>query len=316
MGESSPTVSVVVPVFNAERSLDELIARIAGLGASSRVIEIILVDDGSADRSWEVIQALASAHPLVVGVALSRNYGQHPALLAGIQRAKGDLIVTMDDDLQHRPEDIRLLVDAVAGGADLAYGRAIVEEHGIYRNLTSRAAKGAIAAAAGGDIARLASGFRCFPGEFRAVLLEPRGPYVSLDVLLSWIAREVVGVPVQMDQRRYGTSNYSTAKLVRHGLNMVLGFSTAPLRMVSYMGVLVGLLGAVLLLFVLIRYVLVGSTVPGFAFVASMVALFSGVQLLALGIIGEYMARLYVGAIKRPAYVVRAVVETRNERRR
>jgi hypothetical protein len=117
-----------------------------------------------------------------------------------------------------------------------------------------------------------------------------------------------VGIPVTMDERRYGASNYSTARLVRHALNMVFGFSTAPLRVVSYVGALAGLLGAALLVFILLRYAFVGSTVPGFAFVGSMVALFSGVQLLALGIIGEYLARLYAGAIKRPAYLVRSVV--------
>lgn len=306
-GEAA-TVSVVVPVFNGALSIRELVDRLLAVASDANIIEIILVDDASPDDSWAVISSLAEESDHVLGVGLTRNYGQHAALLAGIEIASGDLIVTMDDDLQHRPEDVPTLVAAIAGGADLAYGCSVVEEHGAFRNLTSRGAKGAIAAAAGSEIASMASGFRCFVARDKAILIQPRGPYISLDVLLSWVCRTVVAVPVTMDQRRYGQSNYTFKRLVRHAFNMLFGFSTAPLRLVSYAGVAVGFMGALLLAFVIVRYFAAGSTVPGFAFLASMVALFSGVQLLALGVIGEYLARMYAGSLRRPAYVVRVII--------
>ena len=304
------SVSVVVPVYNGAQSLGELVDRLVsvlGRSGTGDLLEIILVDDASPDGSWATISALVAGSPVVKGVALARNAGQHAALLAGIAESTGDVVVTMDDDLQHRPEDVPALLAALDPDVDLVYGRSVVEEHGMFRNVTSRLAKGAIATAAGSDIARLVSGFRCFPGRHRSILTEPRGPYVSLDVLLSWVSRRVVGVPVKMEKRRYGTSNYSVRPLVRHALNMLFGFSTAPLRFVSITGVFVALIGLGLLAFVVVRWALGDSGVPGFAFLASMIALFSGFQILTLGILGEYFARMYATSLRRPAYVLRSV---------
>ncbi len=299
-------VSVVIPVFNAALSLPELISRLTVIHGSGIIHEVILVDDASRDDSWTVIRLMAAEHTFVQGIALAQNAGQHAALLAGIQEATGDVIVTMDDDLQHRPEDISVLLGALTPGIDLVYGRSVEEEHGALRNVTSRLAKGAIAAAAGAEAARLASGFRCFRSDHKAVLTEPRGPYVSLDVLLSWVSARTIGVPVTMEARRYGSSNYTTRRLIRHAINMLFGFSTAPLRAVSYAGFGVALLGLVLLLVVVVRALVGDSAVPGFAFTVSIVAVFSGVQLTALGVLGEYMARLYATSLKRPASVLRA----------
>ena len=308
----SRSVSVVVPVYNGSRSIDELVDRLVvvlGRDGTCDLLEVILVDDASNDDSWRVIQGLAERCPAVRGIALARNAGQHAALLAGIAATGGDVVVTMDDDLQHRPEDVPALVRALGSDVDLVYGRSVVEEHGVFRNVSSRVAKGAIAAAAGSEIARLSSGFRCFPGHYRAALTVPRGPYISLDVLLSWVSRRVVAVPVTMEPRRYGTSNYSVSRLARHALNMLFGFSTAPLRVISVTGFVVALLGLGLLLFVLVRWAIGDSGVPGFAFLASMVALFSGFQILTLGILGEYFARMYATSLRRPAYVIRSATD-------
>jgi glycosyltransferase involved in cell wall biosynthesis len=311
--EAPPCVSVVIPVFNGARSLEELVARLSQVAAETNIVEIVLVDDCSRDDSWLVIQKIAEKNPSVTGVALARNAGQHPALLAGIAHTTGDVIVTMDDDLQHRPEDIPVLLASLTVGVDLVYGRSTVEEHTHFRNLTSRISKRLIAAAAGSDAAELASGFRCFRATHRDILVEPRGPYVSVDVVLSWVTRQVVGAPVVMDPRRYGSSNYTVGRLMRHALNMLFGFSTAPLRFVSYVGAVLSLVGLGLLVFVLVNALATSEGVPGFAFVASMVALFSGFQIAALGILGEYMARLYADALQRPAYVVRSMATASRE---
>ncbi len=309
MTASQPLVSVVVPVYNGARSITELVDRLAALANNVGIHEIILVDDASSDESWAVIGTLAAANSRIRGVALAQNSGQHAALLAGIAKSNGDVIITMDDDLQHRPEDIPVLLEALRPDVDLVYGQSVVEEHGLFRNVTSRASKAAIAFAAGSDAARLASGFRCFRSTHRAVLIEERGSYVSLDVLLSWVCRSVIAVPVTMEERRYGASNYTPSRLVRHAVNMLFGYSTAPLRLVSYVGFAVALFGIALLVFVVLRSVIGDSGVPGFAFIASMIALFSGFQIAVLGIFGEYMARLYTKALRRPAYIVRATID-------
>ena len=310
---TGPAVSVVVPVYNGAPSLPELVERLFAVfdAAPFRLAEIVLVDDASADNSWGVIERLAADQPLVRGLALARNFGQHAALLAGIAECTGDVIVTMDDDLQHLPEEIPALLVGLTPDSDLVYGRAVEEEHTAFRNLTSRGAKWAVSAASGSEVARNVSGFRAFRAWLIPGLLAQHGPYVSLDVLLSWLTQRIGAVPVVMDQRRYGSSNYDVRRLIRHALTMLFGFSTVPLRVASYVGLALGLIGGLLFVFVIIQYLLSSSEVPGFAFLASAITAFSGAQLLALGVIGEYVARLYAGSTGRPAYVTRDVTPSR-----
>jgi glycosyltransferase involved in cell wall biosynthesis len=302
------TVSVVIPVYNGAKSLPELIERLNAVRAeadSFSLAEIILVDDASSDASWAVVTELAERHTWVSGIALARNFGQHPAILAGLGACSGHVIVTMDDDLQHRPEQISALVAGLTPDVDLVYGRSIDEEHRFFRNVTSRVAKWAVSAAASSGVAKNVSGFRAFRSWLVPTLQTQSGPFVSLDVALSWATQRIRPVRIVMDQRRYGASNYTLSRLVRHALTMLFGFSTVPLRIVSWLGLVIGLLGGLLFAFVVIRYAVAGNSVPGFAFLASTVAMFSGAQLLALGVIAEYIARLYAGAIGRPAFVTR-----------
>jgi undecaprenyl-phosphate 4-deoxy-4-formamido-L-arabinose transferase len=302
------SVSVVIPVYNGGPSLPDLVSRVTAMSAASPdldVIEIILVDDASPDNSWAVIEDLAEHNPVVRGVALARNFGQHAALLAGILETSADVIVTMDDDLQHLPEEIPRLVAGLTPGVDLAYGRSIKEEHGAYRNVSSRFAKWAVSAAAGSEVAKLTSGFRAFRGWLRTGLAQRTSPYVSLDVILSWMTDRIVPVPVEMQQRQHGQSNYTFGRLLRYALTMLFGFSTVPLRLVSYLGLIVGGLGGIMFIWVVVQYLLPGSHVPGFAFLASAIAVFSGVQLVSLGILGEYVARLYSGSLGHPPFVER-----------
>lgn len=311
-----PTVSVVIPVYNGAKSLPELIERldiVRNAEDSFSLVEVILIDDASSDGSWEVVTKLAEQHDWVLGITLARNFGQHPAILAGLGACTGEVIVTMDDDLQHRPEQIPALVAGLAPDVDLVYGRAIDEEHRFFRNVTSRVAKWTVSAAAGSSVAKNVSGFRAFRSWLVPTLQTQNGPFVSLDVVLSWATQRIRPVSIVMDQRRYGASNYTLSRLIRHALTMLFGFSTVPLRIVSWLGLMIGLLGGLLFAFVVIRYAFAGNSVPGFAFLASTVAMFSGAQLLALGVIAEYIARLYAGANGRPAFVTRDHVGGRKD---
>lgn len=299
-------ISIVIPVYQAAGSLTELHRRlVAVFGPAETLIEIILVDDGSRDASWAVIQGLAAADARVRGLRMSRNYGQHNALLCGIRAAQGAVIVTLDDDLQHPPEALPRLLARLDEGCDVVYGPPEQEQHGLLRNLASRITKWALEGAMGTANARQVSALRVFRTVLRDAFADYRSPTVNIDVLLTWATTRFAAVPVPHAPRQGGASGYTPRKLVRHALNMLTGFSTRPLQLASLMGFIFALFGLVILAYVLIRWLLQGSAVPGFAFLASIIAIFSGAQLLALGIIGEYLARMHARTMERPPYVVR-----------
>jgi glycosyltransferase involved in cell wall biosynthesis len=297
-------VSVVVPVYNSESTLGPLAARLQAVKARAGIIELILVNDGSRDRSWAVIQELAAAHDWIYGMDLMRNYGQHNALLAGIRAALGDIVVTMDDDLQNPPEELPRLLETLDQGYDVVYGAPDAEQHGAFRNLASRITKIVLQGAMGAETARNVSAFRAFRTRLRDAFREYRGPYVSIDVLLTWGTTRFTAIRVKHFPRAAGASNYTVRKLVTHAFNMMTGFSTAPLQLASLVGFVFTLFGLGILAVVLIRYLMNGASVPGFPFLASIIAIFAGAQLFALGIIGEYLARLHFRMMDRPTYTV------------
>lgn len=301
-----PSVSVVVPVYNSEGTLADLVAGLAReLPRLASAWEIILVNDGSRDGSWSVIGTLAREYPTVRGVDLMRNYGQHNALLAGIRLAQHELVVTMDDDLQHPPSQLPPLLARLAEGADVVYGVPAEEQHGLFRDLASQATKLVLQHAMGADIARRISAFRIFRTELRAAFADFGGAFVSIDVLLTWATTRFAAVTVEHHPRRVGQSAYTLRKLITHTLNMVTGFSTLPLQLASLIGFAFTLLGLGVLAYVVGRYFIHGGSVPGFPFLASIVAIFSGAQLFALGIIGEYLARAHFRLMDKPSYAIR-----------
>lgn len=301
------SLSVVVPVFNGEASLPLLIQRLEPvLAALGVAYEAILVNDGSRDRSWEAICELAAGRKWVLGVNLMRNYGQHNALLCGIREARGDVIVTIDDDLQNPPEEIWKLLARLDQGYDVVYGTPLKEQHGFLRNAASQITKMTLQSAMGTKIARQVSAFRAFRAGLRAASERYQGPSLSLDVLLTWATTRFSSVPVRHEERRTGTSNYTLPKLVAHTFNMMTGFSTLPLRIGSLIGFAFTLFGLGVLVYVVGRYLVQGAAVHGFAFLASLIAIFSGVQLFTLGMIGEYLARMHFRMMERPTYVVRS----------
>jgi undecaprenyl-phosphate 4-deoxy-4-formamido-L-arabinose transferase len=299
------SVSFVVPVFRSRESLAELCERIgATMGQQGRDYEIVLVEDCGGDGSWDAIMGLAAANPRVRGFRLARNFGQHNALLCGIREARGETIVTLDDDLQHPPEEIPKLLAHLGKGHDVVYGVPEHERHGLWRAAASQITKIVLRRAMGAETARNISAFRAFPTRLREGFAAFEGPIVSIDVLLTYGASRFGMLRVRHAPRAYGRSNYTLAKLTRHAMNMVTGFSTLPLRLASWIGFGLTLFGAVLLLYVVIRFLIQGGVVPGFSFLASAIAIFSGAQLFALGIMGEYLARMFERSAGRPSYLV------------
>ncbi|WP_248963962.1 glycosyltransferase family 2 protein [Sphaerisporangium perillae] len=301
------SVSVVIPCYRSAQSLPELVTRLtAVLRDMSVPHEVILVVDGSPDDTWKVAADLAGRFGAVRALHLSRNYGQHNALVAGIREAEFDVVVTMDDDLQHPPEQIPLLLAALEGDRlDLVYGVPHEEEHGALRSLASRSVKTAMSSALGFRTARMISAFRAFRTHLRHGFEGFAGPHASVDVALSWATTRVGSVKVHMDQRRHGPSNYTLRMLLRHTANMLFGYSAVPLRVASYLGFMVGVFGLFLGGSVLWNFAVGNTTVVGFTSLASMITLFSSAQLIAVGVLGEYVGRLHSSGMGRPMYVVR-----------
>ncbi|MCX7608930.1 MAG: glycosyltransferase family 2 protein [Anaerolineales bacterium] len=303
------SLSLVIPVYNSAAILPTLIARLeAVLPQIAQEYEVILVNDGSPDNSWQVIRRLAENRPWLRGILLMRNYGQHNALLAGIRAAQGEVIITMDDDLQHPPEEIPKLLAELKKGYDVVYGVPQAETHGLLRNLASRFLKWLMGVTLEIPHIPRSGAFRAFRTQVREAFLDYRSQFVSIDVLLSWGTNRFGFVTVRHDPRLVGKSTYTFQKLVRHTFNMLTGFSTLPLRLASLLGFAFTLFGLTVLIYVLGRYLLEGSSVQGFPFLASIIALFSGVQLFAIGIFGEYLARMYFRLMGRPPSVTRETI--------
>ena len=304
------SISAIVPVYNSQNSLRTLIDRLEPvLRQVSDDFEIILVDDGSRDSSWEIIHLLAQGNRRIRGLNMMRNYGQHNALLAGIRAARKEIIVTLDDDLQNPPEEIPRLLERIEGGYDVVYGYPEQERHGFWRDLASQMTKIALRSAMGVETARRVSPYRIFRTQIRDAFAEYRSPHVSIDALLSWGTTRFNAIPVRHDARTVGVSNYTFRKLISHALNMVTGFTILPLQLSSVVGFGFTLFGFVVFAYVLLRFFVAGGSVPGFPFLASVIAIFSGAQLFALGILGEYLARVHFRLMDRPPYTIREHVE-------
>jgi glycosyltransferase involved in cell wall biosynthesis len=303
------SVSVVVPVYNSAATLRELVARLeAVLADAGAEHEVLLVNDFSRDESWSRITELAADDPRVRGLDLMRNYGQHAATLAGIRAARGDVVVTIDDDLQNPPEEIPKLLDKLGDGFDVVYGVALTGDRGLLRNALTWLAKLALRIAIGPNLPTNVSGYRAFQTNLRNAFDDFRSPFVSVDVLLSWGTSRFASIPVRHEPRREGGSGYTYGALATHALNVLTGFTVRPLRVVSLIGLATMVFGVGVLVYVLVYFFAHHGDVPGFPFLASIIAIFAGAQLLSLGTIGEYIARMHTRLMGRPPYTVRREV--------
>ena len=300
-------LSVVVPIYKGETFVKPLVAElIRTLPAFSENYEIILVNDGSPDQSWQLIQDLTRKHPCVRGIRMMRNYGQHNATLCGVRAARYEVVVTMDQDLQHPPGEIPQLLEKLAEGYDVVYGSPRKLPQSLWRNVMTASIKWILAKVIGLPSVHNVSAFRAFRTHLREAFVNFQSPSLILDVLLSWGTTRFTSVPVNIAPAE--RSNYSFTMLVRTATLILIGYSTLPLRIASWIGFGMTLFGLGVFIYVLVVYFTAGSP-PGFPFLASMIALVSGAQLFALGIFGEYLARMFDRSMDRPPYVIEEMTE-------
>lgn len=298
-------VSIVVPVYRTTTTLRELTHRIGEVVTQLGVeYEVVLVDDGSGPATWAVIRDISEADPAVRGLRLGRNVGQHNALLAGVRDARFDVVVTMDDDLQNPPEEIPSLLDALVPGVDVVYGAPRVVAQAKWRSNGSLLARGLMASALGAVNASKISSFRVFRTSLREAFTADLGPAVSLDALLTWGTASFTSVEVEHHERSEGNSNYTVRSLIRFAVDTATGYSSKPLKVATTLGLATALFGLCVFVYVIGRVLVTGVAVPGFAFLASIISIFAGVQLVALGVIGEYLARMHFRIMRQPTYLV------------
>jgi glycosyltransferase involved in cell wall biosynthesis len=307
-------LSIVVPVYRGETTLDPVVAELAALtgrqttsgGLDWRVAEVVLVWDCGPDRSDETIRRLAAAHEWVRPVYLSRNFGQHPATLAGMASSGGDWVVTLDEDGQQDPRHIPEMLDrAYEDHTQLVYGvPSNPPPHGAMRNVASKLAKRVfVRFLAGGDGTEFSS-YRLVLGEVARSVSAYAGAGVFLDVALGWVVGRTASWPVQSRTEGRPAGNYSWRRLSSHFWRLVVSSGTRPLRLVSALGFTIGAFGVLLSVFYVVRRLANDITVQGWTSVMVAQLLVGGAILFSLGVIAEYVGAALKAALGRPLYVI------------
>jgi undecaprenyl-phosphate 4-deoxy-4-formamido-L-arabinose transferase len=304
----TPSLSLVIPVYGSEPVLPELVRRLQAMfdqqGRPSGDYELILVCDCSPDRSWAVIRSLAKQYPWVRGILLRMNAGQHNALMAGFSKARGRVIVTMDDDLQHAPEDIPLLLAELAQGRDMVYARFKSRKHAGWKVAGSRLNDLVAGYLMNKPKGLYLSPFRAMTADIRDDILRYQGPYVYVDGLILSVTRNIGTVDVDHHERYAGDSGYSLRKSISLWLKMATNFSIVPLRITSFVGLCFAGVGFILALVLIIQKLTLDRMPIGWSSLIVTVLIVGGVQLLALGMLGEYLGRVLLILNSRPQYVV------------
>lgn len=317
-GSSRPLdLSVVIPVYNSAQTLERLVEELLGqLDALEVDYEIVFVDDSSPDTSWDVLQRVQAAHSeRVQCIQLMRNFGQHNALMCGFRHTRGQYIVTMDDDLQNPPAEVRRLWDEIQKtGADLVYGAYDSKQHASLRNFGSTLVNFFFRRVFG--LAVTVTSFRIFRRELLEAILPYSLNFAYIDGLFAWNTRRIGSVPVQHHPRQVGRSGYSIGKLLMLSFNLFTNFSLLPLQTVSMIGFLFAAGGLALALCYLVLYLRGDILVLGYASTIIAILVLGGVQLLSLGIIGEYVGRLHLNVNRMPQYTIRHILPAESVARR
>ncbi len=297
-------ISIVVPVYRSEATLRELYSRVAkAVEPIDRHFELILVEDCGGDNSWQVIQEIARDDLRVRGIQLSRNFGQHAATICGFSHARGEWVITLDDDLEQVPEFIPRLYKKACEGYDLVYGIYPERTHTCWRNISSKVARWLFNKAIP-SLNYVYTSFRCIRGNLARHLVNFDSPFPFVDGYLSWLTNRYDTVEVEHGTRAHGVSNYTLKKLITHTVNIFVTFSDLPLRMASWIGLVTFMIGMSWLAIIVARFFFGGISVSGYASTMAGILLFGGVQLLVLGIFGEYLGRMNFKSSRKPLFLI------------
>lgn len=309
--ETTATVSIVIPVYNESANLDILWGRLQAV--ASRLDsdwEIIFVDDGSSDDSLARLRAIADGCPQVRVVELARNFGQHAALLAGFRESRGDVVVTLDADLQNPPEEIPRLLAAIAEGNDVAGGWRAERQDQAYRRFASRLHNRITSLIVGVPMHDYGCMLRAYRRHIIDTVIDCDEKAAFIPALANSFAKRVTEIEVGHDERAGGESKYNLFKLAQLSLNLLTGFSLLPIQAVSMTGILIAFLGIAFGIFLFGHRLIYGPQQEGAVWTLfAVLFFFLGLLFLAVGLLGEYIGRIYQEVRRRPTYLVRAVHE-------
>lgn len=302
-------LSVVVPCFNEADGLSELVSRLTAAceGCAGKDYEIILVNDGSSDGTWQVILELSHIRPQIVGVDLARNHGHQLALTAGLTVTRGERILVIDADLQDPPELLPKMMAELDGGGDVAYGqRSYRDGETWFKRASATFFYRLLRCLTDEQIPADSGDFRLMKRKVLEVLLSMPEQHRFIRGMVAWIGFRQVAIPYKRAPRFAGTTKYTLRKMLRFATDAITGFSVAPLRLSLHFA-----LGSIAVAFLLSLYATVmwlrGTTAPGWASIAIIVLAFGSVQMLCLGIMGEYLGRIYTQSKQRPLFIIRSI---------
>jgi undecaprenyl-phosphate 4-deoxy-4-formamido-L-arabinose transferase len=306
----APALSVVIPIFNEAPNLEDLYDRLTRtLKTLGRPYELLFVDDGSRDGSMDLLRLFHARDPTIRVIRFNRNYGQHAAVLAGMERARGDVVVTIDGDLQNPPEEIPTLLDRMDAGHDVVGGWRVSRRDPLVRRLLSSVINRVISATVGVRMRDHGCMLRAYRREVVEQILRCQEVSTFIPALANTFAASAAEVPVRHEARREGRSRYGLLRLLRLNFDLLTGFSLLPIQTVSLAGIAVAVLGVAFGLFLGVRRLLIGPEVEGVFTLFAILFFLVGLQILALGLIGEYVARIYQEVRRRPRYVVAELLE-------
>jgi undecaprenyl-phosphate 4-deoxy-4-formamido-L-arabinose transferase len=301
-------LSIVVPVYRSAACLPELTRRVRDeVSRRFRDCELILVNDDSPDDSWDVIVRLTCEYPFVVGVNLRRNVGQDNAIMAGLRVATGDVIVIMDDDLQHDPADIAALYEQIQDGRDVAYARFDHKRQALWKNLGSWFNDRVATITLGKPRDVYMSPFKAIRREVAEEIAKYEGPYPYVDGLIFTVTSNLTQVPVTHRTRFAGRSNFNLLKSVAVWVKVVTGFSVIPLRLAMIVGGVMSIASFLLALYYVLETMILARQPAGYPSLIVSILFIGGVQLMGLGAIGEYVGRIFITQNSRPQFTVKEI---------
>ncbi|NWF39429.1 glycosyltransferase family 2 protein [Mariprofundus sp. NF] len=317
--DSTRQLSIVVPVYNSESILPKLVEKIfveAQKEGFSEQFELILVNDSSPDNSWEIICDLAEKYPFIKGISLRRNFGQHNATMAGLNHVSGDIVIIMDDDLQHPPEAIGEMIAEISSGYDVCYTHYLNRKHPLWKKLGSRFNDWASAKFLGKPEGLYLSSFKAMSREVVNEVILYDGPYAYIDGLILDVTRSITSIDVEHQPRLQGEGNYRLFNSISLWMKMATSFSVSPLRFASLMGFALSLLSLIMIGIIIIQKLTDPDMAAGWASLIATILFIGGVQTLCIGMIGEYLGRTYLKLNGKPQFTVAALTWKKKEQRK
>lgn len=306
-------LSIVVPVYRSAPILPQLVEQIhaemckEGLDGN---FELLLVNDASPDNSWQVIRSLAATHSFIKGISLRRNFGQHNAIMAGLNRVSGELVVLMDDDLQHPPHAIGDIVRALAEGYDVCYTNYLNRQHAAWKKFGSQFNDWVATRLLGKPKGLYLSSFKGLRKEIVREIIRYDGPYAYIDGLILDVTRSITTIDIEHQERHEGEGNYNLRRSLSLWLKMATSFSVLPLRIATYAGFVLAALSLVTIIFVMVQKLIHPDMAAGWASLIATMLFIGGVQTLCIGVIGEYLGRTYLKLNHKPQFVIGATTWT------